>query len=55
VINTWQQAWSLLYAPVDDEPCTPEESAEADAALERLGQGHGILLDELLAEDGPKH
>jgi hypothetical protein len=53
VIDTWQQAWSLLYAPVDDEPYTPEEAAEAEAALEGIRRGEGIPLDELLAEDGP--
>jgi hypothetical protein len=47
VIDSWQTAWSLLYAPVDDEPFTPEEEAAADAALERVRQGHGVLLDDL--------
>ena len=53
VIDTWQQAWSLLYAPVDDEPYTPEEAAAAEAALEGIRRGEGVPLDELLAEDGP--
>jgi len=47
VIDSWQTAWSLLYAPVDDEPFTPEEAAAADAALERIRQGQGVLLDDL--------
>ena len=47
VIDSWQTAWSLLYAPIDDEPFTPEEAAAADAALERLRQGHGVLLDDI--------
>jgi hypothetical protein len=55
VIDTWQQAWSLLYAPLDDEPYTPEEAAEADAALEGIRRGAGVPLDDLLAEDGPSH
>jgi hypothetical protein len=52
VIDSWHQAWSLLYAPVDDEPYTAEEAAEADAALERLRQGHGVSLDELISGPG---
>ena len=48
VIETWHQAHILLYAPVDDEPYTDEERAEDDAALERLGLGEGIPLDDLL-------
>jgi hypothetical protein len=57
VIDSWQTAWSLLYAPVDDEPFTPEEAAAADAALERIRQGQGILLDDLdlLDESEPSH
>lgn len=47
VIDTWYEAWHLLYAPEDDEPNTKEEQAEADAALESLGQGHGIPLEQL--------
>jgi hypothetical protein len=47
VIDSWQTAWNLLYAPVDDEPFTPEEAAAADAAPERIRQGHGVLLDDL--------
>ena len=47
VIDSWQTAWSLLYAPVDDEPFTPDEAAAADAALERIRQGQGVLLDDL--------
>lgn len=50
VIDSWQTAWSLLYAPVDDEPLTPEDAAAADAALESLRQGHGILLNDLVDE-----
>jgi hypothetical protein len=53
VIDTWHEAWSLLYAPVDDEPYTAEEAAEDDAALERLGQGQGIALDELIPRSKP--
>ncbi len=53
VIDSWQAAWSLLYAAVDDEPYTPEEAAAADAALERLRQGHGVLLDDLIGESEP--
>ncbi len=52
VIDSWHQTWSLLYAPVDDEPYTAEEKAEVDAALERLRQGHGVLLDELISRPG---
>ncbi len=48
VIETWQEAQALLYAPADDEPYTDEERAEDDAALERLGQGEGVPLEELL-------
>jgi hypothetical protein len=55
VIDTWQQAWSLLYAPLDDEPYTPEEAAAADAALEGIRRGEGVPLDELLEQDGPNH
>jgi len=55
VIDSWQTAWSLLYAPIDDEPFTPEEAAAADAALERVRQGHGVLLDDLdLLDEGAK-
>jgi hypothetical protein len=52
VIGIWQDAWSLLYAPLDDEPYTPAERVEDDAALERLRQGHGVPLDELFPELG---
>jgi hypothetical protein len=52
VIDTWQAAWSLLYAPLDDEPYTPEERAEDEAALERLRQGDGVLLDNLIPRSG---
>lgn len=38
VIDSWQTAWSLLYAPIDDELFTTEEAAAADAALDRLRQ-----------------
>jgi hypothetical protein len=48
VIDSWHEAWSLLYAPVDDEPYTAEEAAEDDAALERLRQGQGVPLDQLV-------
>lgn len=50
VIDTWHEAWSLLYAPVDDEPYTAEDAAEDDAALESLRQGQGVPLDELISE-----
>jgi hypothetical protein len=45
VIDSWQTAWSLLYAPVDDEPFTQEEAAAADAALESVRQGRGVLRE----------
>jgi hypothetical protein len=48
VIETWQEAHALLYAPIDDEPYTDEERAEDDAALERLGQGEAVPLEDLL-------
>ncbi len=50
VIDSWHQAWTLLSAPVDDEPYSAEEAAEDDAALERLRQGQGVPLDELDSE-----
>lgn len=44
----------LLDAPPDDEPFSEEEEEEeqaaADAALERIRQGHYVLLDDLIAE-----
>jgi len=39
VIDSWQTAWSLLYAPLDDEPFSPEEAAAADAAIGRPPAG----------------
>lgn len=48
VVDSWYQAWGLLYAPLDDEPYTAEEQAEDAAALERLQRGEGVPLDGLL-------
>jgi hypothetical protein len=52
VVDSWQAAWGLLYAPIDDEPYTPEERAEDEAALEQLRQGDGVPLDELIPRPG---
>ncbi len=52
VVDSWQAAWSLLYAPVDDEPYTPDERAEDEAALERLRQGDGVPLETLIPRPG---
>jgi len=44
--------YSLLTAPLDDEPYTPEQrqrDGEADAAIER---GEGIPLEEVAREFG---
>jgi hypothetical protein len=40
----------LIDAPLDDEPFAEEEQAAADAALERVRQGHYVLLDDLIAD-----
>jgi uncharacterized damage-inducible protein DinB len=42
VVDSWQGAWSLLYAPVDGEPYTAEERAQDDAALVRFRHGDGV-------------
>ena len=45
--------YSLLTAPLDDEPYTPEQQQrdmEADAAIER---GEGISHEEVTHEFGP--
>jgi hypothetical protein len=52
VIETWQEAQAMLYAPVDDEPYTDVERAEDDTALERAVQGEFIPLEDLLLRDG---
>jgi len=55
VIETWQEAQALLYAPIDDEPYTDEERAEDDAALERVGQGDFVPLEDLVPRSGRDH
>jgi hypothetical protein len=52
VIETWQEAQAMLYAPIDDEPYTDEERAEDDAALEGAAQGDNVPLEDLLPRRG---
>lgn len=43
---------SLVLAPVDDEPLTPEEAAAIEAGIASLERGEGIPHEEVLAEFG---
>ena len=52
VIETWQEAQAMLYAPIDDEPYTDEERAEDDAAVESAAQGDNVPLEDLLPRRG---
>jgi hypothetical protein len=40
----------LDSAPVDDEPSTPEEEADVQAAREELARGETVSLDEIRTE-----
>lgn len=43
---------SLLTAPLDDEPATDEENAEAEKRLQEIENGQGIDGDSVFREFG---